>query len=349
MAFPFPWRLADLPKPAPDAPTVATTFSGGGGSSMGYKLAGFRVVAACDIDPFMRDNYLKNMEVPTFACMPVNELTAGPIPPECDRLDVLDGSPPCSVFSMSGNREDDWQVSRKFQEGQANQVLDDLFFHFVALAKKWRPRAVIAENVKGMLIGKARGYVKAVARVMDDAGYDSQLFLVNAADCGVPQRRERVFFVGVRKDLGAPKLALDPHEPWVTASRALDGLPTMTAAELDALAIHGVKSKFWWAQTRPGEAFSEGLKRAGRFENQWYNDVKLHPDKPAQTVLAGSNNYHWDEPRKFSARELARLQSFPDDYRFVQDNRAGYVVGMSVPPIMAATVASAVREQWLRR
>ena len=93
------------------------------------------------------------------------------IPEELFHLDVLDGSPPCSVFSTAGVREEGWNTEKVFREGQAKQRLDDLFLYFIAIAKRLQPKVVIAENVKGIIIGNAKGWVNQIVKGFDDAGY----------------------------------------------------------------------------------------------------------------------------------------------------------------------------------
>ena len=124
------------------------------------------------------------------------------LPEELYHLDILDGSPPCSTFSMSGLREDAWGKEKKFKEGQKTQVLDTLFFDFIALAKRLKPKVVIAENVKGLLLGNAIDYVRRIYKDFEEAGYYCQHFLLDASKMGVPQKRERVFFICIRHDLG---------------------------------------------------------------------------------------------------------------------------------------------------
>ena len=128
------------------------------------------------------------------------------LPDELYNLDILDGSPPCSSFSMAGNREKDWGKDKVFREGQAMQVLDTLFFDFIDLAKKLQPKVVVAENVKGLLLGEAKEYVRKIYREFDLAGYYVQHFLLDGSKMGVPQKRERVFFIAFRKDLAEPFL-----------------------------------------------------------------------------------------------------------------------------------------------
>ena len=110
------------------------------------------------------------------------------LPEELYHLDILDGSPPCSTFSMSGLREDAWGKEKKFKEGQKTQVLDTLFFDFIALAKRLKPKVVIAENVKGLLLGNAIDYVRRIYKDFEEAGYYCQHFLLDASKMGVPQK-----------------------------------------------------------------------------------------------------------------------------------------------------------------
>jgi DNA (cytosine-5)-methyltransferase 1 len=125
------------------------------------------------------------------------------LPKELYNLDILDGSPPCSSFSMAGNREKDWGKEKKFREGQAEQVLDNLFFDFIDLAKELQPKVVVAENVSGLMMGSAKDYVKRIYTAFQEAGYQLRIepYLLDASTMGVPQRRKRVFFIALRNDL----------------------------------------------------------------------------------------------------------------------------------------------------
>mgnify|MGYP001564851790 CR=1 FL=1 len=199
----YNWTLKDAHF-TKDKGKVFSCFSCGGGSTMGYKLAGFDVIGCNEIDPKMMDAYKANHNPKYSYLEPIQDFKdRKDLPQELYSLDILDGSPPCSSFSTAGRRDKDWGKNKKFREGQAEQVLDTLFFDFIDLAKELQPKVVVAENVKGMLMGKAKEYVRQIYKDFDAAGYYCQHFLLNAADMGVPQRRERVFFVCIRKDLAA--------------------------------------------------------------------------------------------------------------------------------------------------
>ncbi len=235
-AFPYKWTLKDALF-AKDKGKVFSCFACGGGSTMGYKLAGFDVIGCNEIDPKMMEAYKANHNPKYSYLEPIQTFKLrDDLPDELYNLDILDGSPPCSSFSMAGNRESDWGKEKVFREGQAEQVLDTLFFDFIDLAKKLQPKVVIAENVKGLLLGEAKQYVIQIYRELEAAGYYVQHWLLDASKMGVPQRRERVFFIALRKDLAeqfltqvdlftiAPKLKLEFDEPEINYGEFADKL-----------------------------------------------------------------------------------------------------------------------------
>lgn len=301
-----PWNITELAQIEKNGLKVFSCFCCGGGSTMGYKLAGFTVLGGVEIDPQMMKIYRENhnpthafqMSVQHFATLPNEE-----IPAELFDLDILDGSPPCSVFSMAGARDRKWGHATHFREGDEVQRLDDLFFHYIDIANKLRPKVVVAENVKGLIVGKAKGYVAEIFKAFDTAGYTAQLFLVNGACMGVPQARERTFFIARRKDLNLPAMKLNFQEPLISVGKAFEGLPPQEGKPLT-----GQLGKLW-PRTPPGLRLSEAHPKGAL-----YSYRKLHPDKVAHTLAASCGLMHWDEPRIISEAEAIRLQSFPDDY-----------------------------------
>ena len=153
--YPYRWSLEDAVF-TKDKGKVFSCFACGGGSTMGYKIAGYDVIGCNEIDPRMMKCYETNHHPQYSYLEDIRDLVKrNNLPEELYHLDILDGSPPCSTFSMSGLREDAWGKEKKFKEGQKTQVLDTLFFDFIALAKRLKPKVVIAENVKGLLLGNA--------------------------------------------------------------------------------------------------------------------------------------------------------------------------------------------------
>jgi len=345
MTNPHSWLLSDLNAVPSNGLKVMSTFSCGGGSSMGYKLAGCDVIAANDIDPEMAYHYKLNLKPQHYFLCPIRDLLTKELPNELYNLDILDGSPPCSTFSMAGSREKAWGKDKHFREGQTKQVLSDLFFDYLDLVEHLKPRVAIAENVKGMIQGNAKGYVKMVIRRFREIGYRPQLFLINAADCGVPQKRERVFFCAIRDDIDAPPLVLKPKHRWISAGEATSDLQ----AKESEIVLPTRKDSEYWDLALHGENFADTKTRVRGKTRAGFSRVKVHPYRPSNTLTGDGEKdlLHWNEKRCLTFREWKRIGSFPDDYQAKTDKIGKYMIGMSVPPKMIQAVATAVIEQWL--
>lgn len=309
---------------------------------MGYKLAGFDVVACVEIDVAMFEMYMANLK-PRFGFnVPIqkfNEIPDSELPKELFDLDVLDGSPPCSVFSTAGKRSDGWGVEKKFREGQAEQRLDDLFFHFINTAKKLKPKFVIAENVTGMLVGSARGYLKEIFNGFEDAGYNIRLFELDASKMGVPQKRRRIFFVGSRKDLNFESTEFNFDEKEISVGEAWQNL---NDTQVVPMMKPKSKSLKYWSKTIPGKSFKDAAA-LGSKSSSWFTCFKLSLRHPSPVLISSGYEAHPTEPRTLTAKEICRIQSFPDDYFFAK-NSPKYVCGMSVPPLMMQRIALKVAE-----
>lgn len=342
--FPYRWNLSDG-YPAPGIEyhgcKVFGTFVCGGGSTMGYKLAGFDHLGGVEIDPKVAEVYRINHNPRHFYIQDIREFNKREdLPPELYDLDLLDGSPPCSSFSMAGNREKDWGKKKQFREGQEYQRLDDLVFEYVRTIEKLQPRVALLENVKGLIAGNAKAYAKKLKQAFEAAGYRVQAFLLNAASMGVPQKRERVFFIGLRKDFDLPGLILRFDEAPIAARLAIVSLNN---SDIEMATADQEK---WWSLCKQGDSFSSVHPKGS-----WFNSQKLHPEQPSPTVAASGGAggiYHYSEPRKLSDIEHLAVQTFPIDY-FLNGLKGQYLCGMSVPPIMTAQIAHQVWLQWLSR
>jgi DNA (cytosine-5)-methyltransferase 1 len=349
--FNYNWTLKDAVF-TKDKGKVFSCFACGGGSTMGYKLAGFDVLGCNEIDPKMIEAYKTNHN-PKYAYLePIQTFkNRTDLPKELYELDILDGSPPCSSFSMAGNRDKDWGKEKKFREGQAEQVLDTLFFDFIDLAKELQPKVVVAENVKGLLLGNAKSYVIEIYKAFEEAGYYCQHFLLNASKMGVPQRRERVFFIALRKDLAkqflhwedmfteVPKIEMEFNEKEIPFKEIEDNTDFKT---LNHLAV----SKLW-DLCLPGNSFST-VHEKGSF----FNGSKADKERALPTLTAQPGGtrgvWHYNIKRPINDIEIKKSGSYPLDYNFLK-LPVIYLIGMSVPPVMTAQVASNIYEQWLSK
>jgi DNA (cytosine-5)-methyltransferase 1 len=350
--FPYRWNLKEAVF-TKDKGKVFSCFACGGGSTMGYKLAGFDVIGCNEIDPKMINAYIANHNPKYSFLEPIQTFKLRKdLPKELYELDILDGSPPCSSFSMAGNRESDWGKEKKFREGQAHQILDNLFFDFIDLAKELQPKIVIAENVKGLLMGNARDYVRKIYREFDLAGYYCQHWLLDASKMGVPQRRERVFFIALRKDLAkpflkqvdffsiVPDLRLDFNEPKIVYSEFADyeGEPISEFA------------KKAWGHRKVGDRSIADSKAHCGMKVTDMNTTYVYDDKVCGTVTSKGkfNKLLFSKPIRLSKTEFCKIGSYPLDYDFGTTDW-GCLIGMSVPPVMIAQIATEVYSQWLSK
>ena len=241
---------------------------------------------------------------------------------------------------------------KRFREGQEEQVLDTLFFDFIDLAKKLQPKVVIAENVKGLLIGEAKSYVARIYEEFANAGYYVQHWLLDGQNMGLPQRRERVFFVCLRNDLAKPflyqaslfdqlpRIKLEFNSPAIPFCEVADGL----GDEITSERMRGS----WEAREYGDSDLSLGNKRVFG-KSSMFNSQFIYPAKVCPTLAARKDCLiRFDIPRYTSKSEVCCISSFPQDYDFAGQS-PHYICGMSVPPIMMAQVSHQIYEQWLSK
>lgn len=341
MSKDYIWNLDDLKKIKKNGLKVFSCFSCGGGSSMGYKLAGYEVVGNCEIDPKINEIYVTNFKPKYTYLMGVQDFyKLKDIPEELYNIDILDGSPPCSTFSMSGQRERNWGKEKKFREGQARQVLSDLFFDFIKVAERLKPKVIIAENVKGIILGNAKGYINEIIKELDRIGYETQIFLLNSATMGVPQRRERVFFICRRKDLKLPKIELKFNEKPILYREFKDD----KYIELDKNTLFYTR----WLKRKPTDNTIADITKREENKISGFNYVFVKDNKTPNTQTAGNKLMRYDVPGFISNKDITTIQTFPQDFNYL-DQQPVYVCGMSVPPIMMKKIAEQVYLQIFKR
>ena len=337
--FPYKWNLTDG-YPAKGIESnglkVFGTFICGGGSTMGYKLAGYTHLGGVEIDPQVADIYKTNHNPKYLYNQDIREFNKiNDLPEELYNLDLLDGSPPCSTFSMSGSREKAWGKEKQFREGQAIQTLDDLVFEYCKTIIKLQPKVFLLENVKGIILGNAKAYSKKIIQTMEQAGYKVQIFLLNAASMGVPQRRERVFFIGYKKELNYKPLRLDFNEKPVLYKEIEDGSvgKPITGETLEL-----------WNKCPMGNSLSK-IHPKGHY----FGSYKISPDIVSNTIIATDSSpiLHYSNPNSLSNSDFCKIGTYPLDYNF-KTLKPKYLIGMSVPPIMTAQIAHQIWLQWFK-
>jgi DNA (cytosine-5)-methyltransferase 1 len=344
-------------------------FAGAGGLDLGCELAGYRLAYAVENDPKAvetlhrnRRSYFPKVKAPRPLDITVlepadvmAEIGVGP-----GEIDLLVGGPPCVAFSKSGFH---LEYKRAGRDPRAN-LLDE----YVRFLAEMRPKAYLIENVFGLAYrNQSRPFFDRLRSGIQDLGYSLTYGVLNAADFGVPQNRQRLFLIGARdrRELNLPKPThWGEHErrtepAWarslsrhVTAGEALQGL--RTDAELQE-AVNG-KYGHLLPEIPPGGNYLHFTAHEGHprplFEwrsRYWTFLLKLSPDRPAPTIQGQPGPYvgpfHW-ENRRLRVPELKRLHGFPDDYEFAGNRREIQLqVGNAVPPPMAKIIAQAIRGQ----
>jgi DNA (cytosine-5)-methyltransferase 1 len=347
--FPYKWNLADgYPAKgiAKNECNVFGTFICGGGSTMGYKLAGFNHLGGVEIDVKVADAYKENHKPKYLFVEDIRAFNKRTdLPTELFNLDILDGSPPCSTFSMAGSREKAWGKSKQFREGQAMQTLDDLVFVYCDTIIKLQPKVFLLENVKGIIQGNAKAYSKAIVKKMQEAGYTVQVFCLNAASMGVPQKRERVFFIGHKKEYNLPKLKLEFNEVAITfgevkikncKSPECFNFPPSERERL-ALVEHGDRN-----------LVNADKKIRGNDKNAFFNQNLVYDNGIMGTITGQEKSFVFSEKRRLSFNEVKLCGTYPLDYNF-KTLEPKYLIGMSVPPVMTAQISHQIYLQWLSK
>lgn len=333
----------------PNGFTVASTFSGTGGSSLGYRMAGFRVGWASEFIDEARRSYEANKADYTIVDgRDIREVQAKDILDalgmKVGQLDLFDGSPPCKSFSTAGKRSAGWNVVSKYSDKA--QRSDDLFFEFARLVDGLRPKTFVAENVAGLVRGVAVGYFNDVLSLFKSMGYRVHAKILDAQWLGVPQQRTRIIFVGVREDLGLEPAHPEPADFRYTLG---DACPWMVDPSIEAPEPrYGVDiSKYAigaeWEKCREGEQ-----------SDRFFNLIRASRTKPSPTILAshGASSIagvcHPTEKRKFSIPEVRRICSFPDDFVLTGSYEQQWErMGRAVPPLMMRAIGAAVRDEVL--
>ena len=366
---------------------VIDLFAGCGGLSTGFEMAGYNIPLAVEKDAWASETYMKNhpnTKVVTADITQVEDLDSL-LPQKNEQIDGIIGGPPCQGFSLSGNRD-------------KKDPRNSLFMEFVRFVKHFHPRFFVMENVTGILSMQMKNGELAkdvIVNEFTNADYHVEIFVLNAAEFGVPQSRIRVFFIGLRNDIEYDVDRITPKgflfgDEQITIDQAIMDLPKLKAGEghdeCDYTMEPTTEYQRWVRNgsakvynhvtmkhtARLVERFShinygqsvadvdkeyqqrqrgDAEKISGKVYSQ--NNMRPYPDKPSPTVPASfqSNFIHPHENRNYTAREGARLQSFPDTYIFCgkrttmswEKNLSQYQqIGNAVPPLLAKAIGETI-------
>ncbi len=318
---------------------IISLFSGAGGLDLGFKKAGFDIVWANEYDKTIWETYKKNHS--TFLdCRDIRDIPSDEIP-ECDGII---GGPPCQSWSEAG-------AQRGIEDSRGK-----LFYEFIRILKDKQPKFFVAENVSGMLADLHKEAVQNILHHFENAGYNLSVNLVNAADYDVPQDRKRVFYIGFRKDLDINYQFPMRQTNKITLKDAIWDLKDNAIKACDKNKTNGENCSI------PNHEYMNGgfstiymsRNRVRSWDEQSFTiqaggrHAPIHPQAPKMLFVEKNKRIFVpgkeDLYRRLSVRECARIQTFPDDFKFYYTDIAdGYkMVGNAVPVMLAYHVAKSI-------
>jgi DNA (cytosine-5)-methyltransferase 1 len=322
-----------------NAPTVISTFSGCGGSTLGYSMAGFRELLAIEWNQNAVDTFRLNFDIPVIfgdiaevTVERVLEMTGL----EIGELDILDGSPPCQGFSTAGKR-------------QIDDPRNSLFKEYVRLLQGLKPKVFLMENVSGMVKGIMKLVFVEILKELKASGYKVSARLLNAMYFNVPQSRQRMIFIGVREDLG-----IEPSHPEAESMPIplKDAIIDFRGNEKDDRYLGELLKRValiqpdTWACSFPKYQVEKG-NIAGAIGTKWAGwDRTCGAIIKSEIAMCGT--IHPDRERYLSVREHKRVFSFPDSFIFIGDRKNQIArIGNSVPPLFMRSIAKHIRTEIL--
>lgn len=324
---------------------VFSLFSGCGGSCLGFEMAGFKIVGASEFIEEARNTYSLNHLGTPIDGRDIRDLKASDVfeIAGTDQIDVLEGSPPCASFSTAGSRHEGWGEVKTYSDTE--QRSDDLFFEFARLVSEIQPKVFVAENVKGLVTGSAKGYFKLILSRLKKCGYQVEARVLDASYLGVPQARQRTIFIGVRNDLNLLPIFPKPFKYRFNVSDAIGNDSSLIDEETGQdISIIKYATYNEWKKLGLGES-----------SKKYFSLVRPALNKPIPTLTAtggtsigGAAVTHPQYPRKLNLKELRQLSSFPADFQLTGRFQQRYErIGRAVPPLMMKAIAETIHKEIL--
>ena len=357
---------------------VLSTFAGGGGSSTGYRLAGGKILAVNEFVPEAQNTYRENYPNTTIVPGDIKELTGTYLMEQAgvkvSELDILDGSPPCSAFSMAGSvshgegrtHADAFGKKKQYSDIKGVENVEDLFFEFLRVAKDIKPKVIIGENVEGLTMGEAKEYFHKIQNTFEDIGYLIVANVLDSSYFGVPQSRKRCFFIGVREDV-AEKVGINFMTMYQLYPDKNDFRTTLGEAINDVVNEDKEELEYLFDKISPERAVGKTLMKMPKDPDKVLTGMDYHAKghhfnlkrsslrKPCPTITAMGNlagvagTCHPIEDRKFTIKELKRIMSLPEDFKLTgQHKQQSERIGRMVPPLMMKALAESIYNKVLK-
>lgn len=322
---------------------IVSFFAGAGGLDLGFEKAGFKVIWANEYDREIWETYEKNHKDTVLDRRSIVSIKEDEVP-ECDGII---GGPPCQSWSEAG----------------ALRGIDDkrgqLFFDFIRILEAKKPKFFLAENVSGMLLPRHKDALQNIKEMFKNAGYELSFQLLNASDFNVPQDRKRVFFVGIRKDLGFKFEFPTTKFQKIKLEDAIGDLKENVLPALKYNKTNGDKCKIQNHEYMVGDFSTMFMSRnrVRSWDEQSFTiqaggrHAPIHPQAPKMKFIEQNKRIFVPGKehlyRRLSIRECARIQTFPDNFKFYYEKiAAGYkMIGNAVPVNLAKFLAESIKYQ----
>jgi DNA (cytosine-5)-methyltransferase 1 len=324
---------------------LASFFAGAGGLDLGFRKAGFNIIWANEYDKDIWETYEKNHTKTILDKRSIVNIKSDEVP-ECDGII---GGPPCQSWSEAGSKRG------------INDNRGQLFFDFIRILEDKQPKFFLAENVSGMLVKRHDEALKNIKEMFKNAGigYDLSFQLLNASNFDVPQDRKRVFFVGIRKDLNLNFKFPESKKEKITLEEAISDLKENVVAAKEGNKTNKENWKFSNHEYMIGGFSSMFMSRnrVRTWDEQSFTiqaggrHAPIHPQAPKMKFIEQNKRIFVpgkeDLYRRLSVRECARIQTFPDDFKFYYNHiAAGYkMIGNAVPVNLAKHMALSIKSQ----
>lgn len=335
--------------------TAIDLFSGAGGLHIGFENEGFKIELCIDNNALVEKTHKRNFPNIPMISRDINLIPTSEIRGylQDGKVDVIIGGPPCQGFSTIGKR-----VSSNPETRARKDPRNELVITYARIIKELRPKYIVMENVKGILTLDHGSYLQNVLSILKEAGYNAQYKLINMADYGVPEIRERVIIIGNRIGLpvefpkpdhsDVPDDGLLPWENCWEAIKDLENMPDTPAFNHVALK-HTEKNIARYKLIPEGGRLPEDKLSPDLYRKNFGNTFKrLDRNRPALTMVPGNDAFpiHPTLNRTLTVREAARIQTFPDTMIFEGNRRQqGHQVGNAVPPRFSQKLAAFIVEQ----
>lgn len=338
-------------------PKIVSLFCGAGGIDYGFHKSGFKTVFATDISKLFCETFKNNFSTTKVFCGDIRNVNFSEVKKEFNNIDGVVGGPPCPPFSKS--RFYIKEKKRAMEDLDGKETIENYF----RVVKELNPKFYFFENVHGFIYKPHQSSIEYLKKISEKLGYKIFYKVINCANYGIPQTRERFICIGVKKNLKDFEFPFETHslkpkknqKNWITAGEVLNDIDYRLPEDKDMIA--GSKDSDLLKKVPPGDNYLFFTKERGhpkpKFKwrsRYWSFLLKLSPNRPSWTIQASHSNnmgpFHWNN-RFLRIQEIKRLQTFPDNFKILGKYKDQWrQIGNAVPPLLSSVIANKIKKEY---